>query len=228
MPIAGFDPSITHFGWVILDENKTGKDVLLESGTFITKVTDGMLVQRLIMQRERVMKLLKKHDVKFVSMEAPYFMDYNTEKLFALNQFIHEAFLNSGTYVLYIPPQSLKKFACPDMDPEEVTKNHMIHAAKEILDMHGQKLTEHIADAFMAGIVGHKYYNWLFLKKFKDSDLNPHERESFCGKHTFAKGHRKGITEYSGMVYKENEAFFDYSKKKRKTKQILKEIQNGR
>jgi len=227
MPIAGFDPSLTHFGWVILDEHKSGKESLIKKGTFKTKPNDGLLVQRLIMQRERIRKLLENHKIKFVSMEAPYFMDFNTELLFALNQQIHEVFLNLGIYVIYIQPQTLKKIAIPTMNPQDVTKHHMVHQAKNELDKHGKVLSEHEADAYFAGKVGTKFYQWHFLKKLSDKDLSNDERDLFCGKHTFTRGIKKGITEYKGLIYRDNEQIFDYSIQKRKTKNIKKEIDNG-
>jgi hypothetical protein len=58
----------------------------------------------------------------------------------------------------------------------------------------------------------------------KDSDLTEAETHTFCGKHTFTRGIKKGITEYTGLIYKENDQFFDYSKQKRKTPEITKEI----
>ena len=43
MAIAGFDPSLTHFGWVVFDERKSGKDAVIESGTFATDTDDGKI-----------------------------------------------------------------------------------------------------------------------------------------------------------------------------------------
>ena len=58
--IAGFDPSLTHYGWVLLDESKfspqTGESEIISYGTFKTDPSTGLLVQRLIYQRERVKK----------------------------------------------------------------------------------------------------------------------------------------------------------------------------
>jgi len=229
MPIAGFDPSLTHFGWVILDENKEGRESLLDYGVFKTDPRDGLLIQRIIRQRERVRKLLIEKKVSFVSMEAPYFSDFNTELLFALNQHVHEVFLDLGIYVIYTQPVSLKKISVPNMNPQEVTKNHMIHQAKTELGMQGQRLSEHVADAYFAGKVGRRYFQWNFLKRLSDMDLGENERDLFCGKHTFVKGVKTGLTEYKGIVYRENDQFFDYSKQNQKrTIHITEEVKNER
>lgn len=227
MTIAGFDPSITHLGWVTFDENKTGKESVLEGGVFKTNPTDGLLVQRLIIQRERIRLLLSSRNIKFVSMEAPYWADFSTELLFALNQHIHEVFLDEGVFVIYIQPVTLKKYVYPNMHQDEITKPLMTHAAKKELNMMGKRFSEHVADAYFVGKIGLKFYQWYFMKKYKDSDLSEVERKLFCGKHTFTKGPRKGITEYKGIIYRENDQFFDYRKQEKKSKDIEKEIKNG-
>lgn len=227
MPIAGFDPSLAHFGWVIMDENKTGQGALLDYGTFATKPSDGLLVQRLIYQRERARKLLTDFNVSFVSMEAPYWQDFSTELLFALNQYLHNIFLDLGIQVIYIQPLTLKKMALPDMNPQEVTKHHMVHAAKTELSKHGKRFSEHVSDAYFAGKIGCRFYKWFFLKKLKDEDLTSEEHHTFCGKHTYVRGVKKGLTDYTGIIYKLNDQFYDYSKISKKSIDITKELNNG-
>lgn len=227
MAIAGFDPSITHLGWVVFDENKTGKEAALEGGVFKTKPSDGLLVQRLIMQRERIRLLLSSRDIKFVAMEAPYWADFSTELLFALNQHIHEAFLDQGVFVIYIQPSTLKRFVLPDMHLDEVTKHHVTHEAKKELGMMGKRFSEHVADAYFIGKIGLRFYQWYFLKKFSDNQLSETEKKLFCGKHTFKRGLKKGLTEYKGIIYRENDQFFDYRKQIRNSKIIEKEIKDG-
>jgi Holliday junction resolvasome RuvABC endonuclease subunit len=226
MPIAGFDPSLTHFGWVILDVDKDDQESLIDSGVFKTDPRDGLLVQRIIRQRERVRKLLIEKRVSFVAMEAPYFCDFNTELLFALNQHIHEVFLDLGVYVIYIQPVTLKKLSVPYVNPQDVSKNHMIHQAKIELGLQGKRLSEHIADAYFAGKVGRRFYQWNFLKKMRDEDLGEDEKDLFCGKHTFTKGEKKGLTHYKGIIYRENDQFFDYSKQQKRTSHITEEVAN--
>lgn len=224
MPIAGFDPSLTHFGWVILDDDKEGKDALLEYNTFRTDPSEGLLIQRLIKQRERVRRLLKDKNIWFVSMEAPILQDWSTELLFALNQFLHEVFLDLGIYLIYIQPLSLKKLAIPGMNPSDATKNHMIHAAKTELEKHGRRFSEHVSDAYFAAKTGSRFFNWNFKKKIKDKDLSPEEWNLFCGKHTFTRGKKKGYTEYKGIIYRINDQFFDYRKIKSRTISIKRGV----
>jgi len=207
-----------------MDENKSGKDSMMEFGTFTTDTGDGLRIQRMIMQRERIKNILQDKNIRFVSMEAPYFQDFNTELLFALNQFIHEVFLSLQCFVVYFQPKVLKKYAIPNMRADEITKHHMIHQAKTELDRHGKRFSEHVADAYFTAKVGLRFYQWHIMKSIKDSDLSEWELDYFCGKHTFIKGEKKGITEYYGLIYRENDQFFDYRKQNRNTKIIQEEI----
>lgn len=226
--IAGFDPSLTHLGWVVFDENKTGKEAVLEGGVFKTSPTDGLLVERLIIQREKVRALLRSRNIKFISMEAPYLHDFNTELLFALNQHIHEVFLDEKIFALYVQPQTLKRFAVPEIKLADVTKHHITHQAKKELDRMGRRFSEHVADAYFAGKLGLKFYQWYFMRKYTDDDLTERERKLFCGKHTFKRGNKKGLTEYTGIIYRENDQFFDYTKRKRNSDIIAEEIKNDK
>jgi len=222
--IAGLDPSLTHFGWVLLDELKQGPEALLHYGMFKTEPSDGLLVQRLVTQRERVRKFLTDNRITFVSMEAPYLQDYNTELLFALNQFIHEVFLDLSIFVLYIQNHNLKRFACPSIKPRDMTKHHVNHAAKTELGLEGKRFAEHCADAYFAGKFGSIFYRWHILKTMKDEDLPENVKDMFIGKHEYTRGKKKGIIDYYGIIYRENEQFWDYTKHNRKTQTIIEEV----
>jgi hypothetical protein len=225
--LAAFDPSLTHFGWVVFDENKVGKESVLETGVFKTDPSDGYLIQRLIMQRERVRILLASRGIRFVTMEAPILQEFSTEVLYAVHFFVHEVFLDLGVFLILIHSSTWKSIMFPGTNPNDVTKHHSSHLAKMELDIHGKRFSEHIADAYHLGKIGHRFYHWHVLKDLHDDDLTPHEHDLFCGKHTFTKGPKKGLTEYTGIIYRENELFFDYSKQARNSKILIKDLQNG-
>ena len=225
MSIVGIDPSLTHCGWVVFDENKTGREAVLEIGVFRTEKSEGLLVQRILMQKERMRLLLTSRNIKFVAMEAPLMKDWSTELLFALHQHFHEVFLDLDIYLVYLQPSTIKKYAYPNMDPDDIGKSQMTHAAKKELNRMGKRFSEHAADAYFAGKIGLKYYQWLFMKKFTDDQLSDRERHLFCGKHQFTRGIKKGLIEYTGIIYRENEQFYDYSKHCTKSAMIAKEIE---
>lgn len=213
--LLGIDPSLRKAGYVVLDID--GPDnVVVDKGLLKTSDTDGILIQRILKQQDQIKKKLQEYKINVVGMEAPFFGGNEAEHLFALNQFIHEIFLELGTYVVAFPPQQLKKLALPHLKVEDIGKAHMVDAAKTVLGLHGQRLANDIADAFWAGYFGKRFYNFFVLKTLKEENLKEYERGVFCGKHTFTRGVKKGFTEYTGYIYRENEMFFDFEKIKRR------------
>jgi len=214
--LLGLDPSLQKAGYVVLDSDEPD-NVVKEKGLLKTRPLDGILVQRLIKQAGQVDSLIKKYDITFIGMEAPFFGAGSTEILYALNQFLHRVFLDNGNYVVAFPPQMLKKLVFPDISIEGVGKPHMIDRAKTALGLHGHRLAEDVADAYWAGYFGKRYYKWLLEKSLNESELGEYERNTFCGKHTYKRGARKGLTELTGIKYRENELFFDFKAIKRRT-----------
>jgi Holliday junction resolvasome RuvABC endonuclease subunit len=214
--ILGLDPSLQKAGYVVLDINKPD-NIVEDKGLLKTSTNDGILIQRLIKQISQIENKIKSYDISFVGMEAPFFGAGSTEMLFALNQFIHKLYLDLGIYAVCFPPQMLKKLVFPHESVSEIHKPHMIDRAKTILELHGKRLAEDVADAYWAGIFGKKYYNWHIRKILTDEDLGDYEYKCFKGSHTFVKGSRKGDIDYSGIIYRENELFFDFKEIKRRT-----------
>lgn len=213
----GMDPSLRKVGYVVLDIDGPD-DKIVDKGLLKTSDTDGILIQRILKQQEQIRNKLIEYKINFVGMEAPFFGGNEAEHLFALNQFIHNIFLDLGTFVVAFPPQQLKKLAIPIMSVSEIGKAHMVDAAKTFLGIHGRRLSNDIADAFWAGYYGKRFYKYFILKTLKEEDLGDYEKEVFCGKHTFSKGIKKGMVEYSGYIYRENEMFFDFVKIKERLK----------
>jgi len=224
--LLGLDPSLKKAGYVVFDSSKPD-NIVEEKGLLKTSSLDGILVQRLVRQAEQVGAMLKKYNISFVGMEAPFFDANSTEMLFALNQYLHKVFLDNETFVVCFPPSMLKKLTFPDLSAAIVGKPHMIHRAKDILGLHGHRLAEDVADAYWAGFFGKRFYRWHFEKSLKDEELGEYERHVFCGTHTFVKGKRKGVTDYSGIVYRENELFYDFKAIKRRSNDAEKKRKNS-
>jgi Holliday junction resolvasome RuvABC endonuclease subunit len=217
--ILGLDPSLQKAGYVVLDTSKPD-NVVEDKGLLKTSTTDGILVQRLIKQVSQIEGKLKSYNISFVGMEAPFFGAGSTELLFALNQFIHKLYFDLGIYTVCFPPQMLKKLVFPEGNVSEIHKPHMIDRAKTALNLHGKVLAEDVADAYWAGIFGKHYYNWHIDKILKDEDLGKYEFQAFKGTHTFVKGTRKGDTDYNGIIYRENELFFNFKEIKRRVENV--------
>lgn len=214
--ILGLDPSLRKAGYVVFDIDKPDS-VIEDKGLLKTSTADGILVQRLVKQVSQIEGVLEKYGITFIGMEAPYFEGGSSEILYALNQFIHRMYLERGVYVVCFPPQMLKKLVFPKVSVSDIGKPHMIDRAKTALGLHGKILAEDVADAYWAGVFGKKYYKWHIQKTLKDEDLGEYEAKCFNGSHVFTKGIQKGVTEYSGIVYRENELFFDFKEIKRRT-----------
>lgn len=217
--ILGLDPSIRKSGYCILDTDAPYCDYV-QRGRLYTETGDGILIQRLLKQQAQIKAKMEEFSIDFVSMEAPVLGEGESEHLFALNQFIHEVFLQRGTFVICFPPQQLKALAMPHRKiiAGEIGKNHMIFDAQTYYNLEGKTLTDDEADALHAGRLGKYFYNWHFQKKLKDEELPLKLLKAFKGKHTFVRGDKKGITEYNGMIFRENELFFDFKKVEQRQK----------
>ena len=161
MYLLGLDPSLKKAGYVILDTEQSD-EIVKEKGLLKTSTKDGILIQRLIKQANQIEDKIKQYNITFVGMEAPFFGAASTEILFALNQFLHRIFYDNDSYIVGFPPQMLKKLVFPDNSVDEVHKPHMIDRAKTNLNLHGQRLSEDVADAYWAGIFGKRFYKWFF------------------------------------------------------------------
>ncbi len=214
--ILGLDPSLDKAGYVVLDTDQPDS-IVIEKGLLKTSHNDGIIVQRLMLQADRLSSLLKKYDISFVGMEAPFFGSGSTELLFALNQFIHRVFYENDTFIVCFPPQMLKKLVWPELKVNVVHKPHMVHKAKEMLGLQGKKLSNDVADAYWAGYYGKRFYKFYIDKTLKETDLGEYERGAFCGTHTFIRGTKAGVTDYDGIMYRENELFFNFKEIKRRT-----------
>jgi len=220
--ILGLDPSLKKAGYVVFDTDESDK-VVKEKGLLKTSTGDGVLIERLLKQSRQVQDVISRYDVKFVGMEAPFFGAGSTEILFALNQFLHRVFYENNTYVVCFPPQQLKKLVFPDTSVAEIGKPNMIDRAKTMLNLHGHRLAEDVADAYWAGYFGKRFYKWFFDKTLNEKDLGEYETNVYTGKKTYQRGMKKGTTEYKGIIYRENELFFDFKAIKRRSANASKE-----
>lgn len=248
--ILGLDPSIRKSGYCVLDTDAP-YNTLIERGRLYTSPKDGILTLRLIKQQRQVRELMEKYSIDFVAMEAPYLGGDEAEHLFALNQFIHHVFYDRGTYVIAFPPTQLKSLSLPTVSSQETGKNHYVVVAQERFDLLGERLTDDEADAMNAAFLGRVYYQWKFENKLTTEDLltigptlhplagelragfinikytkliGPRIHKAFAGQHEFTRGRKKGTVEYTGLMYRENELFWDYTAIKRRQEKYAPKI----
>jgi Holliday junction resolvasome RuvABC endonuclease subunit len=228
--IMGLDVSIKKTGYCILD-TEAPYSSFIERGRLYTYKEEGIMIQRLLQQQDQIKKKIEEFSIGFISMEAPYFGGGESEYLYALNQFLHQVFLEKEVFLICFPPQQLKSIALPDkkVTAESVGKAHMILAAQKYYDLEGKVITDDEADALNVGRIGKFFYNWRNALTIKDSDLEPKMLTAFAEKKTLKSGPRKGFTEYTGLIYRENDLFFDFKKiKQRRAECLQKELEDGR
>jgi Holliday junction resolvasome RuvABC endonuclease subunit len=209
MRILGIDPSLTNLGFVVLDGDESGKKTILEKGKLQTVPTDGLPLQRYLLQANGIAALIKKYDIKHVASEAPFFGDFNTEILYGLQSFLHFTYWVHKVNVVIISPTQLKSYACPDV-AGKVFKSDMVKAARKDLGMReNERLANDVADAYWVSKLGMRW--WLFYgNKLPVEFLTEKEKDIFTFKHTFSRGKKKGATEYKGIVYRKNELYYLY------------------
>lgn len=237
--ILGLDVSERKTGFCVLDTDAPFCE-FVDKGRLYTTRSDGFVTLRLIKQQRQIKELMEKYSVEFVSMEAPYFEGRESEMLFAMNQFLHQVFYEKRTYVVAFAPQQLKSLSIPNRDPKtEIGKAQMVLVAQEKFNLEGEVLTDDEADAMLVGYLGKIFYQWKFEKKISNEELEgignvlypeagnkksviinqeyseslgPKIFKAFAGKHTYSRGVKAGTTEFKGIVYRENELFWDYKK----------------
>jgi hypothetical protein len=72
------------------------------------------------------------------------------------------------------------------------------------------KIQSDEADAFHASWCGSRFWNF-YNKNLAEKDLTPSEWDLFARSYEFSRGKNAGVTEQTGLIFKENERFFRFS-----------------
>jgi len=205
MRVIGVDPSLTNLGYVVLENNK-----ILERGRLQTETSDGLNLQRYMLQATRLGALIRKYEIKHLSTEAPFFQAFSTEILFALQSILHLTYWSHGVRVVTFAPLTIKGYACPHLSPTKVLKSDMVNAAKQDLGMgERERLANDVADAYWIAKLGARWWDY-YNKNVTAGELTPREHEIFLAEHTYVKGKKKGVTERKGIAYRKDELYYLY------------------
>lgn len=205
MRVLGVDPSLTNFGYVVLEDSK-----ILEKGRFQTSPEDGLNVQRYVLQANRLAELARKYDIKYLATESPIFDMFSTEILYGLQSFLHCAYWSLGLKVLNLTPPQIKSYACPHMSANKVLKSDMVKAARAELGMReNERLSNDVADAYFVSRIGLRWWQF-YEKELPEKELTEKEKHMFTGQHTFTRGKKKGQTEKKGFIFRKNELYYLY------------------
>lgn len=208
---AGFDPSLTGFGWCIHNSEASGPARVVAKGVFSTSPR-AIFVQRYIELRESVGRVLDQFPgVEAVGVESPPFGEQYSEGLYGLFVMVNEAIYTRRKDVVYFDPASLKMLTKedPSVRKGKMFKTDMVEAAKADTGIKG-KFNHNEADAYHIGRFAARFFGFV-QGAIGEADLTPAEYRAFAKVHTFARGNRKGETVRMGAAFKEGQRFFRFS-----------------
>lgn len=217
MRVLGLDPSLTNFGWALHDTDAEGAALCIERGRFQTSART-LFVARYMDLRESVRELIQRLQPDAVSSESSVFGEMYSEGMYGLFLYVCEAcYLEGVDLCLFTPPQ-LKAHARQSLNRPRVNgrlwkmhKGDMAEAAREHCGGRGRVWDNNEADAYWASVAGGRFWN-LLNGVITEEDLNPVEAKQFARIHKFQRGKKAGETVKSGLLYKENERFWQWSK----------------
>lgn len=211
MRVLGLDPSLTQFGWAVHDTDKDGADRVEARGRFQTS-SKTMFVDRYIQQRESLRNLIQTVQPDRMAVEYPVFDELYSEGMYGLFLYTCEAIRLEKKDVVFFSPMQVKAHARLFLNRPKgwkMYKDDMVEAAKKHTGGKGA-WNHNEADAYWVAVSGARF--WQLLDGVVTEDmLTPVEKQQFLKTHTFVRGKRKGETVKSGITYREDERFFQWS-----------------
>lgn len=185
----GLDLSITSSGWFLQDDKKK-----LTYGSFKTSPKDGIDIKRLMLQRDRIVNLFNEFKIDHIGIEQPFLRSFNTEKLYALHQFILEICYTRHIKVVYITPAQIKMYVT---GKPTSGKNEIIFKTKKVLGLANKRINDDECDAYWISVLTKKFWQFYY-GEIKEEDLSEEEKFIFI----------TSKTKKPGLIKKKNESFF--------------------
>jgi Holliday junction resolvasome RuvABC endonuclease subunit len=203
MKVLGCDPSLTDFGWALLDTGNT-KNVVHASGRIRTKSKD-FFAARYLHHRTEIHRVIVEHEPQFVGIEIPP----------------HDASWSAGLYPIWISiaeicfqkripfatflPSQIKAYARGTLgDSGKMFKSDMVDAAKSLTGISG-KLNHNIADAIIIAWFAMRLKG-LIDGKLTEEDLSDKEKYLLT---RVVKKRSSGLVEKEGLFYKEGTSYYN-------------------
>jgi len=167
--------------------------------------------------RESVLSLVERsgqlYGLTHVGLESPVFHELYSEGLYGLYLYTCEALRAAHVDVVLFSPGQTKARAAEFLARPKgwkMQKPDMVEAAK--VDTGGKGTWNHNeADGYWAAKSAAQF--WLFhTGVLKEQDLTPLDRKQFAEIHTFQRGSKAGTTVQRGLLYREDERFFLWSR----------------
>jgi len=206
----GLDPSLTGFGWCVHRSTVAGPRRVIAKGVWSTPAKQ-VFVWRYMMMRESVGQLLDAHpEIEGVGVESPPFGELWSEGLYGLFLYVVEAVFVRRKDVVFFDPSTVKLLA--KMDPKvrrgTMDKQDMIVAARS--DTKVKRWNHNEADAFIVARSAARFWD-LQKERITEDNLTPSEKRSFTRIHKYTKGWKAGQTVGEGLLFREDDRFFQFS-----------------
>ena len=187
--VLGCDLSMTSFGWFLHDgKNKP------TYGRFKTSPEDGIDIRRFMKQRDSFVNIINEYKIDHIGIEQPFLRSFNTEKLYALHQFVLEVCYTRHIKIVYITPAQVKQYVTGN---SKADKNEIVFKTRNVLGFVREKINDDEADAYWVGVLAKKFWQ-LYYGEIKESDLTEEEKFIFI----------KNKSKKPGILYKENDSFY--------------------
>lgn len=206
----GLDPSLTGFGWCIHNSSVAGPGRVVAKGVLTTSAKRVFIWRYLYLREALSMVLDRFPSIDNVGVESPPFGEQFSEGLYGLFLYVNEALFLRRKDVVYFDPTTVKRLA--KMDPSirrgTMDKGDMIEAAK--VDSGVKRWNHNEADAYLVARSAARFWEYL-AGTLQEDELTPSEHRAFLAVHTFIRGRKAGRTVKRGIVFKENDRFFEFS-----------------
>ena len=215
MRVLGIDPSLTAFGWAVIDDSFPQGDPRRceDHGRFQTP-SEMEFVDRYISMRESLRGLLQRVKPEKVGIEHPIFNDLFSEGMYGLFLYSCEALKLEGADAVFWTPLQVKARAREIIvRPKgwKMEKPDMVEAAKA--DTGIPRWNHNEADAYLVGLLSSRF--WGFHDGvLQEGVLSPVEKNYFTKVRTYSRGANAGKTLKTGMVFREDDRFFLWSQKR--------------
>lgn len=206
MRAAGFDPSLSSYGWTVYDDEASGLEQIVASGHVATKSTT-VPVARYCHFRSVVQDILSRFNVDVVGLESPaYGGGAFSERHFGLMMFSMESiFAHRKDLVLY-DPSTVKYIATGN---NQASKSDMIRQAQIELKT-TKSLQSDEVDAYHVAKHALRFYK-LKNGLIRPEDLTKEERRVFLERTKKSKG-TFGKLKRTAQIFRENNRYFMFSK----------------
>ena len=213
MIVLGLDPSLTGYGWCLVDTEKEGMEQVIDYGVMKSSAKTYMprRYRNLANELDEIIRNADQ-EIDWVGIEHPPFNASYSLGLYALYMYTWEVLMDHRLGFVYFLPTQLKAYVRSVLDDTgKMFKSDMKDAMKQILDGEWQgRLNNNVADAYLVA------YHAGRFRKLLDGDLTEEdltEKEAASWTKTI-KRRKTGKIDKVGTLYQEDDKWFDLKKEK--------------